>query len=146
MSPPTSNYPSILPSLPVICHKKFWNKALRVRSPVSPDHSRTLIVPRPIESLFGWMLPRGPDRLALSQMNMAGMGAAMIKGIVKKKNAASLPELMESAQKASVRLVACTMTMDLLGIKREELIEGVEVGGVATYLDRAQSGKVNLFI
>ena len=113
---------------------------------MSPDHSRTLIVPRPIESLFGWMLPRGPDRLALSQMNMAGMGAAMIKGIVKKKNAASLPELMESAQKASVRLVACTMTMDLLGIKREELIEGVEVGGVATYLDRAQSGKVNLFI
>lgn len=100
----------------------------------------------PIERMFGWMMPRGADKLKLSQMNMGGMGLAMIKGIMKKKNVASLPELISSAQKAGVRLVACTMSMNLMGIRREELIDGVEEGGVAMYLDRAEAGNVNLFI
>jgi peroxiredoxin family protein len=77
---------------------------------------------------------------------MAGLGTAMIKGIMKKKNVLSLPELITSAQQHGVRLVACTMTMDLMGIKREELIDGIEEGGVAMYLDRAGSANVNLFI
>jgi len=100
----------------------------------------------PIEKMFGWMMPRGADKLKLSQMNMGGMGLAMIKGIMRKKNVKSLPELIKSAQDAGVRLVVCTMSMDLMGIKREELIDGIEEGGVATYLDRAESGNVNLFI
>ncbi len=99
-----------------------------------------------IEKMFGWMMPRGAGKLKLSQMNMGGMGLAMIKGIMKKKNVQSLPELIESAQKSGVRLIACAMSMDLMGIKREELIEGVEEGGVAMYLDRAEAGNVNLFI
>jgi peroxiredoxin family protein len=99
-----------------------------------------------IESMFGWMMPRGADKLQLSRMNMGGMGLAMIKGIMKKKNVPSLPELIASAQKAGVRLIACTMSMDLMGIKREELIDGVEEGGVAMYLDSAEEGNVNLFI
>jgi peroxiredoxin family protein len=99
-----------------------------------------------IERMFGWMMPRGAGKLKLSNMHMAGMGAAMIKGIMRKKNVASLPELIESARRAGVRLVACTMSMDLMGIKREELIDGVEEGGVAMYLDSAESGTVNLFI
>jgi len=99
-----------------------------------------------IERMFGWMMPRGAGRTSLSKMNMAGLGTAMIKGIMKKKNVLSLPELIAAAQHAGVRLVACTMTMDLMGIKREELIDGVEEGGVATYLDRAGSANVNLFI
>lgn len=100
----------------------------------------------PIERMFGWMMPRGADKAVLSKMNMAGMGTAMIKGIMKKKNVLSLPELIAAARKAGVRLVACNMTMDLMGIKREELIDGVEEGGVAAYLDRAGSANVNLFI
>ncbi len=100
----------------------------------------------PIERIFGWMMPRGAEKATLSKMNMAGMGTAMIKGIMKKKNVLSLPELIAAAKKAGVRLVACNMTMDLMGIKREELIDGVEEGGVAAYLDRAGSANVNLFI
>lgn len=99
-----------------------------------------------IEKMFGWMMPRGADKLKLSNMNMGGMGLAMIKGIMKSKNVPSLPEFIESAQKAGVRMVACTMSMDLMGIKKEELIDGVETGGVAMYLERAESGNVNLFV
>ena len=99
-----------------------------------------------IETLFGLMMPRGAEKLSLSKMNMGGMGLKMIKGIMKQKNVASLPELIASAQAGGVRLVACTMSMDLMGIKKEELIDGVETGGVAMYLDRAENGNVNLFI
>jgi peroxiredoxin family protein/TusA-related sulfurtransferase len=99
-----------------------------------------------IERMFGWMMPRGADRLALSRMNMGGMGLRMIKGIMQKKNVASLPALIESAQRAGVHLVACSMSMDLMGIHHEELIDGVEEGGVAMYLDHAEAGTVNLFI
>jgi NADPH-dependent 2,4-dienoyl-CoA reductase/sulfur reductase-like enzyme/peroxiredoxin family protein/rhodanese-related sulfurtransferase/TusA-related sulfurtransferase len=99
-----------------------------------------------IERMFGWMMPRGAEKTTLSKMNMGGMGTAMIKGIMRKKNVLSLPELIAAAQHAGVRLVACNMTMDLMGIKREELIDGVEEGGVAAYLDRAGSANVNLFI
>jgi len=99
-----------------------------------------------IERMFGWMMPRGAEKASLSKMNMAGMGTAMIKNIMRKKNVLSLPELIEAAKRAGVRLGACSMTMDLMGIKREELIDGVEEGGVAMYLDRAGSANVNLFI
>ncbi|MFH0984332.1 MAG: DsrE/DsrF/DrsH-like family protein, partial [Candidatus Omnitrophota bacterium] len=99
-----------------------------------------------IESMFGFMMPRGAEKLSLSKMNMGGMGLRMIKGIMKKKNVASLSELIASAQASGVRLVACTMSMDLMGIKKEEMIDGVETGGVAMYLQQAESGNVNLFI
>lgn len=99
-----------------------------------------------IETMFGWMMPRGAENLQLSNMNMGGIGALMIKDIMKKKNVPSLTELIGSAKMSGVRLVACTMSMDLMGIKREELIDGIEEGGVAMYLDKAEAGNVNLFI
>ncbi len=99
-----------------------------------------------IEHMFGFMMPRGANRLALSRMHMAGAGTGMIKGIMRAKNVQSLPELIASAQKAGVRLVACAMSMDLMGIRREELIDGVEEGGVASYLHEAEKGNINLFI
>jgi NADPH-dependent 2,4-dienoyl-CoA reductase/sulfur reductase-like enzyme/peroxiredoxin family protein/rhodanese-related sulfurtransferase/TusA-related sulfurtransferase len=99
-----------------------------------------------IEKMFGWMMPRGPEKTCLSKMNMLGLGTRMIKGIMKKKNVASLSELIDKARQNNVHLVACTMTMDLMGIKREELIDGVEEGGVAMYLSRAEASGVNLFI
>jgi peroxiredoxin family protein/rhodanese-related sulfurtransferase/TusA-related sulfurtransferase len=118
----------------------FWGlNVLRRGQPIAVK--KTLV-----ERLFGWMMPRGPEKLALSKMHMAGMGRAMIKGIMRQKNVSSLPQLIKDAQAAGVRLVACSMSMDLMGIKREELIDGVEGGGVAMYLDRAGTGRVNLFI
>ena len=99
-----------------------------------------------VERMFAWMMPRGADRLKLSKMNMGGMGALMIKDIMRKKNVAMLPELIRTAQQAGVRLIACTMSMDLMGIRREELIDGIEEGGVAMYLNQAEAGNVNLFI
>lgn len=99
-----------------------------------------------IETMFGLMMPRGADQLTLSKMNMGGMGLGMIKGIMKKKRVASLTELIAGAQSGGARLVACTMSMDLMGIKNEELIDGIETGGVAMYLHHAENGNVNLFI
>ncbi|MDF2661551.1 MAG: CoA-disulfide reductase [Paenibacillus sp.] len=99
-----------------------------------------------LEKAFGWMMPRGADKLGLSKMNMAGMGPKMIKHVMKKHRALSLPELIELAREQGVKLVACTMTMDLLGLKQEELIDGLEYAGVAGYLGDASDAKVNLFI
>jgi len=99
-----------------------------------------------IEKMFGFMMPRGADKLKLSSMNMAGMGGAMIKGIMKKKNVASLTELMEECRKNGVEFTACTMSMDLMGIKMDELIEGTQLGGVAAMLASAEESDMSLFI
>lgn len=99
-----------------------------------------------IERMFGWMMPRGPDKLTLSKMHMGGMGTRMMKGVMARKNIPALGELIQSARAAGVRLVACSMSMDVMGIRAEELTEGVELGGVAMYLDQAEQGNVNLFI
>lgn len=99
-----------------------------------------------IEKMFGAMMPRGSQRLRLSKMNMLGIGSHMIRGIMKKKNITSLEDLIENAKNNGVKLMACSMSMDVMGIKKEELIDGVEIGGVATYLGDAEQSNVNLFI
>ncbi len=99
-----------------------------------------------MDRMFGWMMPRGPQRLKLSKMHMAGMGTAMMRGVMKKKNVASLPELIATARNNGVRLVACAMSMDVMGIRQEELIDEIEIGGVGAYLDAADNANVNLFI
>jgi peroxiredoxin family protein/TusA-related sulfurtransferase/rhodanese-related sulfurtransferase len=99
-----------------------------------------------IETMFGWMMPRGAEKAGLSNMNMGGMGKAMIQMIMRKKNVASISDLITSARKAGVRMVACSMSMDLMGIREEELIDGVEQGGVALYLSQAEKANTNLFI
>jgi peroxiredoxin family protein len=96
--------------------------------------------------MFGWMMPRGAEKLSLSKMNMGGMGTAMMKDIMKKKRVSSLPDLIRSAQDMGVKFIACTMSMDVMGIKPEEIIDGVEYAGVATYLGEADGSNVNLFI
>ena len=118
----------------------FWGLNL-LRKPEPVSVSKT-----PIEKMFGWMMPRGAERTRLSKMNMFGMGTQMIKGIMKTKNVPSLSELIDKARQNHIRFVACAMSMDLMGIKREELIDGVEEGGVATYLDLAESAGMNLFV
>lgn len=99
-----------------------------------------------LEKLFGKMMPRGAERLGLSKMHFAGMGPRMIKHVMKKHNVLSLSQLIELAQEQGVKLVACTMTMDLLGLQKEELIDGIDYAGVAAYLGDASDAKVNLFI
>ncbi|WP_286231577.1 DsrE/DsrF/DrsH-like family protein [Neobacillus mesonae] len=99
-----------------------------------------------MEKMFGKMMPRGADKMGLSKMNFAGFGPKMIKDIMKKHNAMPLPQLIEMAQEQDVKLVACTMTMDLLGLQQEELLDNIEYAGVAAYLADAEDGNVNLFI
>lgn len=99
-----------------------------------------------MEKMFGKMMPRGADKMGLSNMNFAGMGPKMIKDVMKKHNAVPLPQLIEMAQEQDIKLVACTMTMDLLGLQKEELLDNIEYAGVAAYLADAQDGNVNLFI
>ena len=99
-----------------------------------------------VEKMFGWMMPRGADKLTLSQMNMMGAGTAMIKGIMKKNNVDSLPEMIRTAQENGVRLLACQMSMDLMGIKQAELLDGIETVGVATMAAAATESNTHYFI
>ncbi len=99
-----------------------------------------------LSRMFGFMMPAGPDKLKLSKMNMMGMGTSMMKYVMKKKNVKVLPQLIASAKDQGVRFVACSMSMEVMGIKKEELIDGVEVGGVVTFLDAAEKSNMALFI
>lgn len=99
-----------------------------------------------MEKMFGKMMPRGADKMGLSKMNYLGMGQKMIKNVMKKHNAMTLPQLVGMAQEQEVKMIACTMTMDLLGLQKEELLEGIEYAGVAAYIGDAEDGNVNLFI
>ncbi|MBF0529958.1 MAG: DsrE/DsrF/DrsH-like family protein [Deltaproteobacteria bacterium] len=98
--------------------------------------------------MFGTMLPKGATAVKLSKMNMGGMGTAMMKFLMQKKNVASLEEMMAMAGELGVRIVVCEMSMDLMGFKREEMIDypNLSYGGVAAFLGEAGSSKVQLFI
>ena len=96
--------------------------------------------------MFGWMLPSDSTKLALSQMNMMGIGAKMMRFLMQKKGVDSLESLRQQAIDSGVEFIACQMSMDVMGVKREELLDEVTVGGVATYMDRAEQANVNLFI
>lgn len=99
-----------------------------------------------VEKRFGSMMPRGTKKLGLSRMNMGGIGAKMIRSIMKSKGVSSLEELIDSARAHGVRLVACQMSMDIMGIRKEELIDGVELGGVSTFLGSGEQSDMSLFI
>lgn len=125
---------------PVTMFFTFWGLTV-LRKAEKQNVKKSLV-----ESMFGFMLPRGSRKLKLSRMNMAGMGTAMMKKIMNDKNVDSLESLIQKAMKQGVRIVACTMSMDVMGIKEEELIDGVELGGVGAYLGDAEESNVNLFI
>lgn len=99
-----------------------------------------------IEKMFDYMLPKSSEKLKLSKMNMGGIGGKLIRHIMKAKKVPSLEELIEQARNLGVKFIACNMSMDLMGIKREELIDGVEVGGVATFIGSADRSNMSLFI
>ena len=96
--------------------------------------------------MFSWMLPKSSKSLHLSQMSMLGIGDRLIRHIMRKKNINSLEELRDQALANGVEFIACQMSMDMMGIDKEEFIDGVSIGGVATYMQRAEEANVNLFI
>ncbi|MCX6086310.1 MAG: DsrE/DsrF/DrsH-like family protein, partial [Caldiserica bacterium] len=99
-----------------------------------------------IERMFGMMMPRGATRLILGKMHMMGMGTGMILGLMKKYNVTPVEAMMRSILDGGGTFIACTMSMNLMGIRREELIDGIEEGGVATMLGDADQGHINFFI
>lgn len=118
----------------------FWGlNALRKEAP--PPTKKALL-----DRMFGWMMPRGAQRLVLSKMHMGGMGTAMMRHVMRKKGVADLPTLLASAQQKGVRLIACSMSMEVMGLQREELIDGLEIAGAARYVNEASQSGVNLFI
>ncbi|SHI73218.1 CoA-disulfide reductase [Parasporobacterium paucivorans] len=118
----------------------FWGLNI-LRRPEKVDVDKSFI-----GKMFSAMMPRGSRKLKLSNMNMMGMGAKMIRGIMKNNNVLSLEELIQSAIDSGVELVACQMSMDLMGITESELIDGVKLGGVGYMLGEAEDSDVNFFI
>lgn len=96
--------------------------------------------------MFGWMLPSSSEKLKLSKMNMMGMGTKMMRSIMNKKHIDSLESLRQQAIENGVEMIACTMSMDVMGVKKEELLDNVILGGVATYLERTEEANLNLFV
>ena len=96
--------------------------------------------------MFGMMLPSSSKKLKLSKMSMGGMGGKMMRYIMNKKGIDSLESLRRQALENGVEFIACQMSMDVMGVKQEELLDEVTIGGVATYMERADNANVNLFI
>ena len=118
----------------------FWGLSVLRKKPAPPVRKDL------ISRMFGFMLPKGATKLALSKMHMLGMGSAVMKSVMKKQGVLSLPELIASAREAGVRFVACDMAMGVMGITREELIDIDEIAGVATFAELAKNSGTTLFI
>ena len=118
----------------------FWGLAA-LRKKGTPSAPKNLM-----ERMFAMMTPSSTESLGTSRMNFFGMGAIMLRKMMKDKQIASLEELMQIARELEVKMIACTMSMDAMGVGKEELIEGLEYGGVATYMADAASSRVTLFI
>ena len=126
----------------VVMFFTFWglNLLRKTEKVETKDKKSTL------QAMFGKMMPKGTGRLGLSKMNFAGAGAPMMKKVMKDAGAMSLEDLVDSAREQGVKFIACTLSMDILGFKEEELIDGLEFAGVAAYLGEADEANVNLFI
>jgi peroxiredoxin family protein/TusA-related sulfurtransferase len=125
---------------PVTMFFTFWGVSI-LRRPEKVRVKKSLI-----GKMFGFMMPRGSKKLGLSRMNFGGIGAKMIRAVMKKNGVSSLEELIESARQKGVKFVACQMSMELMGITAEELIDGVELGGVATMLGSTEKSDLTYFI
>jgi peroxiredoxin family protein len=124
--------------MPVTIFFAFWGiNALRREEPMRLKKGL-------VERMFGLMMPRGLSRLKLSRMNMGGMGTFMMKRVMKSKNVYTLEQLFDTAARSGVEFIACTMSMDMMGIRKEELREGVNLGGVGRFLESADQAKIHL--
>jgi peroxiredoxin family protein len=119
----------------------FWGLCALKKEATSAATARTLK-----EKMFAMMTPSGSKTLGVSRMNFFGVGAIMLRSMMKEKGIASLEELMEIAKDLGVKIIACTMSMDAMGVSKDELIDNLEYGGVATYMADASRSKVTLFV
>ncbi len=118
----------------------FWGLSVLRKNP-GPVVKKSLI-----NRMFSFMLPKGAAKLALSKMHMAGLGTAMMKYVMAGQNVASLPEMLQSARAMGVKFIACDMTIGVMGLTREELVDVDEIAGVATFVARAKESGPTLFI
>ncbi len=133
---------SVAMGLEVVMFFTFWGTTLL------RDKGKKVEGKDMMGKMFGAMLPTGTGDLKLSKLNMGGMGTVMMKSLMKKKNVASMEEMLELAGEMGVKIYICEMSMDLMGFKREEMIDypGLDYAGVATFLDEAIDSKMQLFI
>ena len=126
----------------VVMFFTFWG------TPVLRDAKKSVGGKDTMGKMFGAMLPKGAGDVKLSKMNMGGAGTAMMKSLMKKKTVASLEEMFALAEELGVRIVICEMSMDLMGFKREEMIDykNLTFCGVAKFLEEVANSKVQLFI
>ena len=126
----------------VVMFFTFWG------TPVMRDPGKEVGGKDLMGKMFSFMLPKGRNAVKLSNMNMAGMGTAMMKSLMKKKNVASLDQMVEMAAELGVKIFICEMSMSLMGFKKEEFIDypGLDYVGVATFLEQAKNSKIQLFI
>mgnify|MGYP003572884214 FL=1 len=120
----------------------FWG------TPVLRDKKKSVGGKDTMGKMFGTMLPKGTGDVKLSKMNMGGMGTAMMKSLMKKKNVATLEQMLEMAEELEVKIFVCEMSMDLMGFKREEMIEYKDLTfcGVAKFLEESNNSRITLFI
>jgi peroxiredoxin family protein len=119
--------------IPVTMFFTFWGtNIMRREGPIQLLEKKTFM-----EKMFGWMMPKGPNKLVLSKMNMGGMGTMMMKNEMAKKNVYNLPKLIQEARDQGVRI---------MGFKKEELLPGVEFGGVGKFMASADDSRTTLFI
>jgi peroxiredoxin family protein len=118
----------------------FWGLSILKRKG-APTRGRNLR-----ERLLGLMTPGSSESLGLSKCSFGGLGARMLRRLMRDKEIASLEDLMQVARDLDVRMIACTMSMDAMGVAPEELVDGLAYGGVATYLADAARSRVTLFI
>jgi peroxiredoxin family protein len=121
----------------------FWGLGALRKTPVTEAPSKNKSF---LQKAFGAMLPKSPEKLEISKFNFGGAGRSMMKKVMKAEHVMSLSELIDTAREQGIKMIACTMSMDVLGISKEELIDGIEYAGVATYLGEADEANVNLFI
>ncbi len=133
---------SVAMGMEVVMFFTFWG------TPVLRDKNKSVGGKDIMGKMFGTMLPKGTGAVKLSQMNMGGMGTAMMKSLMKKKNVATLEQMLEMAEELDVKIYVCEMSMDLMGFKREEMIDynGLEFCGVAKFLEEANNSRIQLFI
>lgn len=133
---------SIAMGMEVVMFFTFWG------TPLLRDKNKSVGGKDIMGKMFGAMLPKGVDAVKLSKMNMGGMGTSMMKSLMKKKNVASLQEMIDMAGELGVKIYICEMTMGLMGFKREEMIQYPDLTycGVAKVLEEAIDSKVQLFL
>lgn len=119
----------------------FWG----LNSLRKPDKTKTT-GKSTLQKMFTMMMPRGPQKLNMSHMNFAGVGPKLMKKAMRDQNVYSIDEMIAIAKEQDIKMIACTMSMDVMGLKPEELIDGLEFAGVASYLGEADEANVNLFI